>query len=48
MEELTIAGAGSISVLIYLLCQLPAIAGALLLARYLRGDLEEYPPFLWK
>lgn len=21
---------------------------ALLLARYLRGDLEEYPPFLWK
>lgn len=34
MEEITIAGAGSISVLIYLLCQLPAIAGALLLARY--------------
>ena len=21
---------------------------ALLLGRYLRGDLEEYPPFLWK
>ena len=21
---------------------------AMLLARYLRGDLEEYPPFLWK
>ena len=21
---------------------------SLLLARYLRGDLEEYPPFLWK
>ena len=21
---------------------------ALLLARYLRGDLDEYPPFLWK
>ena len=21
---------------------------ALLLARHLRGDLEEYPPFLWK
>jgi CRISPR-associated protein Cas1 len=21
---------------------------ALLLARYLRGDLEGYPPFLWK
>ena len=21
---------------------------ALLLARYLRGDLEAYPPFLWK
>ena len=20
---------------------------AMLLARYLRGDLEEYPPFLW-
>ena len=36
MEEITIAGAGSISVLIYLLCQLPAIAGALLLARYFR------------
>lgn len=23
-------------------------AQAILLARYLRGDLEEYPPFLWK
>ena len=23
-------------------------AQALLLARYLRGDLDEYPPFLWK
>jgi CRISPR-associated protein Cas1 len=23
-------------------------AQALLLARYLRGDLSEYPPFLWK
>ncbi|MDU5945643.1 MAG: subtype I-C CRISPR-associated endonuclease Cas1, partial [Paenibacillus macerans] len=21
---------------------------SLLLARYLRGDLDEYPPFLWK
>lgn len=21
---------------------------ALLLARYLRGDMDEYPPFLWK
>ncbi len=21
---------------------------AMLLARYLRGDLDEYPPFLWK
>ena len=21
---------------------------SLLLARYLRGDLEDYPPFLWK
>jgi CRISPR-associated protein Cas1 len=21
---------------------------ALLLARFLRGDLDEYPPFLWK
>lgn len=21
---------------------------AMLLARYIRGDLEEYPPFLWK
>jgi CRISPR-associated protein Cas1 len=21
---------------------------ALLLARHLRGDLDEYPPFLWK
>jgi CRISPR-associated protein Cas1 len=21
---------------------------ALLLARYLRGDIDEYPPFLWK
>jgi CRISPR-associated protein Cas1 len=21
---------------------------ALLLARYMRGDLDEYPPFLWK
>lgn len=21
---------------------------ALLLARYIRGDLDEYPPFLWK
>jgi CRISPR-associated protein Cas1 len=23
-------------------------AQALLLARYIRGDLDEYPPFLWK
>jgi len=23
-------------------------AQSLLLARYLRGDLDEYPPFLWK
>ena len=23
-------------------------AQAILLARYLRGDLDEYPPFLWK
>ena len=23
-------------------------AQALLLARFLRGDMEEYPPFLWK
>jgi CRISPR-associated protein Cas1 len=23
-------------------------AQALLLARFLRGDLDEYPPFLWK
>ena len=23
-------------------------AQALLLSRYLRGDLDEYPPFLWK
>ena len=23
-------------------------AQAMLLARYLRGDLDEYPPFLWK
>ena len=23
-------------------------AQAMLLARYLRGDLEEYPPFFWK
>lgn len=21
---------------------------AMLLARYIRGDLDEYPPFLWK
>jgi CRISPR-associated protein Cas1 len=23
-------------------------AQAMLLARYIRGDLDEYPPFLWK
>ena len=23
-------------------------AQAILMARYLRGDLDEYPPFLWK
>ena len=23
-------------------------AQALLLARYIRGDIDEYPPFLWK
>ncbi len=32
----------------YLPLGLVAYIQALLLARYLRGDLDEYPPFLWK